>query len=247
MEQTNEKENMNEVIPEEIVKPQIEEKIEEPKVKKQIAVGAAFKQVGSELKKNKFLLVGIVVLLLVGLLYYYKGIFIAATVNGKPIFRWQVTKELEKQGGSSVLQTMVSEELVFQEAKKKGVGVSQQEIDDQMKQYEQSASAQSLTLDQALQQQGMTKSDLTKVITENLLIQKLLSDKVSVTDKEVTDYIAANKESFPDATDSQTLSLVKQYLEQSKLREQVQPYIDELKKQYSVNTYVMYPTVATAQ
>src|SRR5688572_16109970 len=58
------------------------------------------------------LLLGLAVLVS---LYFLRGVFVAATVNGKPISRLALVKELEKQNGKETLNSLVTKELIFQE------------------------------------------------------------------------------------------------------------------------------------
>src|SRR3989344_3487745 len=56
----------------------------------------------------------VLILVAIGLAYYFKGFFVAALVNGQPILRWSVITEVEKQGGQEVLDRKITEALIFQ-------------------------------------------------------------------------------------------------------------------------------------
>ena len=71
------------------------------------------------------------ILLFVGL-YLFKGIFIAADVNGEKITRFAVIKELEKQSGKQTLESMVTKTLIIQEAKKRDINIGDTEIDTEI-------------------------------------------------------------------------------------------------------------------
>jgi hypothetical protein len=76
-------------------------------------------------KKN--LLLGVLFLFMVAIFitgYFYRGVFIVATVNGKPITRVMLWKVLEQQGGTQTLDTLITQELITQEGKKKSIRTS---------------------------------------------------------------------------------------------------------------------------
>ena len=80
-------------------------------------------------KQSKSLIVGILVLALIGLFLTNKGLLVAALVNGKPIFRWDLTRTLTSRFGQQTIESMINERLIAGAAKKAGVSVSQGEVD----------------------------------------------------------------------------------------------------------------------
>ena len=191
---------------------------------------------------NKVLSIGILVVMLsfVGG-YYIKGLLFAATVNGKNISRLRVINQLEKYQGAGVVDAMITEELIRQEANDKGISISQQEIDSQVKGIEDSVASQGQTLDELLATQGMTRNDLLENIKMNYFIEKLLAEISVVTDEEVQEYIDENSESFPEDTDfEQVKSIVREQLVQEKMSEQYQSWIDSLKAKADINIFDRY-------
>lgn len=121
----------------------------------------------------------------------------AAYVNGKPISRLEYIKNMEKQGGKQVLDGMIQESLVEGEAEKKGVKIDQSEIDTDLKNIENRVKSQGQTLDAALAAQNMTKEDLVKQIRLQKLAEKMANAPTQVSQKQIDDFIAQNKEQFP--------------------------------------------------
>lgn len=200
-----------------------------------------FKFLKHEIKRNKILVL-VLVLIGLGLLgYRYKSTFIAATVNGTPIFRWEVTKVLEAQGGNQALGMLTEKRLVESEAAINKIIINSSEIDSKIKLIEDSLKSGGQTLDSYLQTNGGTREQLIEMIRYEILVEKLLKDRVSVSDEEVTKYIEDNKETFPDLQDDeQGRSLVKEELQRNKLSEEYSKYISELKARSSINTFVKY-------
>lgn len=190
---------------------------------------------------NKAVIAGIVIVLLFILAYLLKNLFIVALVNGQPIWRPQVISQLEKQGGKQVASTLVTTTLIQQEAAKKNISVSQKEIDDQMKQISDNLSKQGQNLDQALQMQGMTRSDLEEQIRNQKLVEKILGDQISVSDKEVNDYIEKNKSSLPSTGDEKTLKdQVRNQLKQQKLSDKFNTWLADAEKKANILYFVNY-------
>lgn len=193
-----------------------------------------------KLRQPKFFIGLIVVVLAVGV-FFLKGLFVAALVNGEPITRIAIVKELEKQGGKQALSALVNQALILQEARKKKIQVGQSEIDRAEKQVEDSLKNQGQSLDTALAVQGMTRQDFLMQLKLRNLVEKLLADKIKVTDKEVADYIEKNKDTFPaDLKEDEIKKSVKEQLKQQKMASASQAWLEELSKNAKINYFVNY-------
>src|SRR3989344_2004054 len=105
--------------------------------------------------RRRLITYGLLALLVIGgLLYAFRTQLLAATVNGEMISRWKLIKQLEKQNGSQALDNLVVETLIMQEAKKKGVAVSDAELEEEIKKIEERFKTQGQELDQVLVTQG---------------------------------------------------------------------------------------------
>ncbi|MCX6226981.1 MAG: hypothetical protein NTV01_19900 [Bacteroidia bacterium] len=83
---------------------------------------------------NKKTAIIILVIIAIGALAYFcKGLFIVATVNGSPISRLTVIRELEKTSGKSLLDSLITEKLIQNEADAKKITVSSDEINVEIK------------------------------------------------------------------------------------------------------------------
>lgn len=186
-------------------------------------------------------LIPVIVIILVAIALLFKGLFVAAMVNGEPVTRLQIISELEKQGGKQTLTSLINQVLILQEAKKKNVQVSQAEADAATKQIEDSLKAQGQSLDTALAMQGMTRQDLSMQLKLRTLVEKLLAEKVKVTDKEIADYIEKNKDTFPaEMKEDEIKKSVTEQLKQQKLGSASQAWLQELNKNAKINYFVNY-------
>ena len=191
--------------------------------------------------KQPKVFVPLIIIILVVLTFLLKGLFVAALVNGQPIARLTLIAELEKQGGKQTLSSLVNQALILQEAKKKNVNVSQGEIDKSAKQIEDSLKSQGQNLDTALAVQGMTRQDFLMQLKLRSLVEKLLADKIKVSDKEVADYIEKNKDTLPtDLKEEGIKKRVEEQLKQQKLASASQAWLTGLQKSAKINYFVNY-------
>lgn len=191
--------------------------------------------------KNPRLWVGVVVVVLAVLAYTYKGLFIAAMVNGQPVSRLSVISQLEQQSGKQALNNLVVETLVMQEAKKRNIVISQSEIDSEVKKIEDQLKGQGVTLDSALATRGLTRNDLINQIKLQNELNKMLGSSVSVSDSDVQKYIDQNQDSLPkDLSDADLKNQVRQQLMQQALQTKTQSFIADLQKKASITYFVSY-------
>lgn len=193
---------------------------------------------------KKIFLFGLIFLLILGLIYFSVRFFLVASVNGQLIGRLTIIQELEKQGGKTTLETIISKTLINQEAKKRKVNVSQKNIDAEIQKIETNVTAQGSNLDQALQQQGMTKNDLTDEIKLQLLVTKMVDNNISVTDKEIDDYLTSqkNQSSLGSAqpTPELTRDQAKGAIKQQKLQAKIQTFVADLQAKAKINYFIKY-------
>ena len=191
--------------------------------------------------RNPRLWVGAAVVVLAVLVYVFKGLFIAATVNGQPIARLSVVSQLEKQNGKQALDNLIVQSLVMQEASKKHITVSQADVDGQIKKIDDQLKTQGVTLADALASRGMTQSDLVEQIKLQEVLNKLVGSSVSVSDADVQSYIDKNKDTLPtDLSDDQLKAQVKSQLQQQALQTKTQTFVSDLQKKASIQYFVNY-------
>ena len=180
------------------------------------------------------------------MIYFGGKLFFAASVNGRLISRFSVIKSLEKQGGKTTLDTIILKTLINQEAKKRKVDVTEKELDTELLKIESNVTSQGTTLEALLLQQGMTKKDLANEIKLQLLVTKMVSDKVSVTEKEIDDYLAGQKEQFSlsstteEAAPEITKEQAKEAVKQQKLQTEIQTFVADLKAKDKINYFIKY-------
>jgi len=185
--------------------------------------------------------IGVAVILIIVALFFTKGIFVVATVNGSPISRLSVITELEKQGGKQALEAIIDKKLIETELNKQGISVSKEQIDAEIDKIKAQVTAQGGTLEMALAQQGLTEEKLREQITIQKKLEKLLADKVIVTDVEVDAYI---KDSKTTPHDKETMEDFKketsEQLKQQKFQQEAQKWVADLTASAKIKYYVNY-------
>ena len=183
----------------------------------------------------------ILIALFAAALYLSKSLIFAAWVNTRPIFRWSLVRELEKQGGQSVINSLVEKSLIFQEAAKSKVRITDEDINNELKRIEELVKSQGLSLEEALSFRGQNKNDLREQIRLQKIVEKLLSSKISISDEEIKNFFQENKSLFEkDATLEKVKDQVKGQLFQVKLNEEYRKWIEELKAKAKIFYFVKY-------
>jgi hypothetical protein len=197
-------------------------------------------------KTNKGVLLGIVVLsLLVGAGVFVsltkKSWFVAASVNGSPVSRLSVVRELEKQGGAGVLENMITKQLIAEEVRAQKIVVEKSDIDEELKRTEERVVAQGETLDVVLEQQGMTREDLEEQMLLKKQLESLLGDSVAVSEEEIDAYLKENKLAPTANMNADDLrGQVREQLESTKLSTQAGELITRLREKADIVHYVEY-------
>lgn len=185
--------------------------------------------------QRKNIILTLVVIIVLGLLYLLKDVFIVAMVNGQPIYRWTVIQTLEKQGGQQVLDSLVTETLVKQAIKDSDIKIEQEEIDTAIKEIEDRIVAQGMTLDQALVQEGLTKEELIADLTLQRSAEQMVASTVTVTEEEIDTYIGENQEFLPaELTGQELRDTVRQQLYSGKLSETISQWVEGLQAEAQI-------------
>ncbi len=188
--------------------------------------------------KNAVILSGIVIIL--ALLFTCKSVFIAAMVNGSPVSRLSVIHEVEKRSGKAALDGIIIQKILADEVHKKGITVSESEIATEMKAIEDRFTSQGATLDAMLVTQGLTRDDVRKQIITQLQVEKLLGDKIAVSDAEVGQYIADHKITVPKEKDAEMRTQVAAQIKQDKTNKEGSALVESLRSQAKITYFVQY-------
>lgn len=214
-----------------------------PETTIQQPVGPSTNAIRLEFKKKHLLALsfGVAIALILGALFYSKGFFIAATVNGSPVSRLAVISALEKQGGKQALEAIISEKLIETELKKNNITVSESDIDAEIKKIEEQVAGQGGTLEEALEAQGMTMDVLREQIASQKGLEALLADKIVVTDSELESALKSAEGSAPEGmTPDELKSAITEQLKQQKFQAEAQTWVASLSTNADIKYFVTY-------
>jgi foldase protein PrsA len=197
-----------------------------------------------KVRNKKVLHYGLIIIALLvigGLFYLGRGLFIAAMVNGKPISRFALDKELEKQGGKQTLDDLISKTLISAEAKKAGITITNDDVQKEIQKISDQVQAQGSTLDAALAMQGATRASLEENIRIQKTVEGLLKDKLVVSDEETKSYYDQNQSVYgKDSKFEDLKDQIKQSLAQQKLSAEFKAWMDKLKSEAGISYFVNF-------
>ncbi|SFT19515.1 peptidylprolyl isomerase [Paenibacillus sp. BC26] len=117
------------------------------------------------------------------------------SVNGVSITRNQLYTAMIAVGGAQTLDNLIQDELIKQEAAKKGIVISDKDVDAEIAKIKKRFPSEA-EFENALQQAGMTLEDLKKQTPMQLRIRKIIEPSVKVTDADVKQFFEANRAEF---------------------------------------------------
>ncbi len=200
------------------------------------------KAVYSAIRKNisnnrtlytRYLAITLVVVALGAFLFFKKNWFVAAVVNNQPITTVEYYQNLKAKDNKEILNQIVRDKLISQEANKNGIVLSQEDLDKKTGEIEKQLGGKE-QLKQALESRGISETEFKNQIRIQLLVEKLLKDKIKVEDKEIDEYIANNKDNSSLGVDIKDRNAVKDQLQNEKLNEKFQSWYDELQKKAKI-------------
>lgn len=210
-------------------------------VKKKIKLDKKIQKILKRAQKSRNFTVGVTLLLIVTVLYFGRGVYLAAVVDGRPITRFEVIRELEKQSGQETLDNLVSRTLLFQEAQRRGVQISNEVIQEEIRQIESIVESQGTNLDAELSLRGQTRSDLEENIKIQKTIEELLKEDISFSDEELRTYYDENQSFFGEESSYEDLKEdIREQLMQEKLQQEFGLLLEELRSQSNIYYIVDY-------
>lgn len=181
-------------------------------------------------KKRWFIWVLVLVLLVLAV---RKGWVIAAFVNGRPIFRYQLTQNLVSRFGTQTLEGMIGETLIADAARRAGVSVSQTEVENKEAEVVKGL-GENVKLEDVLKFQGMTKEDFDTQIRLQMTVEKVLSRDIEIADSDIENFIATNSATLVATTPSELRTEARQTILTQKINEKIQPWFEELKQKAKI-------------
>jgi len=175
----------------------------------------------------------VVVLGLVAIFVSNKGLLVAAVVNGRPIFRWQLTSVMISRFGQQTLDSMISQALIDVEAKKAGIIVSQTDIAQKESDLVKSLGGD-VSIDDILKYQGMTKADFEDQLRLQLTVEKLLGKDITITDADIDAYIATSGSMLAATNEAGLKEEAKQAIFSQQVNDKLQTWFTDLRSKAKI-------------
>ena len=182
---------------------------------------------------TRYLAITLLVITLGAFLFFKKNWFVAAVVNNQPITTVEYYQNLKAKDNKEILNQIVRDKLITQEANKNGIVISQQDLDKKTGEIEKQLGGKD-QLKQALESRNISEEEFKNQIRIQLLVEKLLKDQIKVEDKEIDEYIANNKDNTSLGVDIKDRNAVKDQLQNEKLNDKFQSWYDNLQKKAKI-------------
>lgn len=185
----------------------------------------------------KIAILVLVVAAVLALLVRNKSVLVAGTVNGRPILKWELNQRLSDRFGKQMLEAMVGEYLILDAAQKQNVLATPEEVNARIVEIEKTL-AGSMTLDESLALQGVTRAEFTNQVQIQLLIDKMLSRDVSVSAAEVEEFIKGNTASLTASTEADRRLEAEKEIKNNKLSQVFTEWFAKLKEGAQITRYL---------
>ncbi len=153
-----------------------------------------FKKIWNQLRSPKwepvFKTIGLTLIILgsfIGidfLVQYLNNDYSVAVVNGERISKSEYYKLLDSSYGESIVNTLIDNALIYQEAEKEGIELTDEEIDNELQATIEYVGGEE-TYESLLKANNITNDDVIKQIELSLLTTKLMTPTLEYTDDDV--------------------------------------------------------------
>lgn len=142
-----------------------------------------------------FLLGGMLTLFAFSLTRAQANADIVVEINGEAITQEKFFERLEEQAGPQVLEQLILETLVLQAENTHGITIDQSEIDAEIAMFREAYPSDE-AFEEDLARYNLTLGRLQEDIRINLILNKLATMGITISDEEIAEYFEANKEAL---------------------------------------------------
>jgi hypothetical protein len=166
-----------------------------------------------------------------------KGWVVAAMVDGRPIFAWQLNSTLRTRYGQQTLEGMIGEALIQREAEKNGIAVSKEDIAKKQREILSSLGTE-VNLEDFLKFQGMTEADFNSQLVIQLTVERLLTKDMVVSEADIDNFIATSAATLTATEPAALREEAKNAIISNEVSEKLQPWFLELRQKSNVMKFL---------
>lgn len=152
---------------------------------------------------------------------------IAAVVNGESIMKEQLFNELYKMQGQTVLDGLINQKLLEQEAKKINVTATEEEINQELDKIKSNLGD---NYSNALTDSQITENQLKDSIALSIVQKKMFSDKATVSEEEINAYL----EQVPKEEQANQKEQIKEFILNQKIQQEAQKWLEEARSKATI-------------
>jgi hypothetical protein len=183
---------------------------------------------------------GVVVVLFIITLGVYlatRGYIVAAMVEGKPIFAWDVNRAVMSRYAAQTLESMISERLIAETAQKQNVVITKSDVDSKINDLVKSLGS-GVSIDDLLKYQGVKRAEFESQVKLQLAVEKILGKDIAITESDIDDYIAKNRDTLTATDEASMREEAKQTIFSQKMSEKIQPWFADLKEKAKITRFL---------
>ena len=161
---------------------------------------------------------------------------VAAMVNGKPVFGFQVFKQMSKDYRTLAVNKLVEDRIVLDEAAKRNALPSKVEVSAKLAEYEERYGGVE-AFEQLLQFQGITREEVERQTRLRLAMEKMFGNEATVSSEEVDGYVLS-MEKVPASESAKQRADAEAGIREQKLTEIFAKKLEELKAAAKVRLFI---------
>jgi hypothetical protein len=169
----------------------------------------------------------------------FKGLVVVSSVNGKPIYSWELVSRLWQRFGQQTLEDLVAERLVLQEAAKEKISIPLEEIQKEVEKIKTEYGGQS-ALEDVLKTQGLDYNAFEEGVKLQLTVEKLLEGETTVTEREVEAFILKYEGQMQASQEADLIKEAQEILKSQKMSEAFANFFPTLKEKAKILHFLKF-------